>query len=74
MGARDPALGGVAPTRVSVLSNRLMTWVMKAFILSKSGVMMLPEPSMRKTMSEAFMGQPGSGGRNGGWRRERCTA
>lgn len=53
---------GVAPTRVSVLSNWLMTWVMKVFILSKSEGMMLPEPSMRKTMSEAFLGQPGGRG------------
>lgn len=52
---------GLSPTRVSVLSKRLMTWVMKVFILSKSSVTMLPEPSMRKTMSEAFVGQPGEG-------------
>jgi len=66
VGAWDPALGGMAPTRVSVLSNRFMTWVMKVFILLKSEPPMLPEPSTRKTMSEAFVGQPGGGGTGGG--------
>ena len=74
MGAWDPVLGRVAPTRVSVLLNRFMTWMIKVFILSKSEVLMLPEPSMRKTMSEAFMGQSErGGGHKWGVVEERCT-